>query len=139
ALLTLSRRNEFRYIASKSDSAATEGIVVRKDYDIESLEDLRGKKVAFNNASIAQYLTLKALEKGGLTMDDVKATHLEPSEANIAFEKGAVDVWVTWDPYMTVAENNGHTILQTAEELIQYRSFHYSSEEMTTDYNDAVE
>lgn len=139
ALFALARGNDFRYIASQPDSAATEGIVVRKDSDIESLEDLRGKKVAFNNASIAQYLTLKALEKGGLTMDDVKATHLEPSEANIAFEKGDVDVWVTWDPYMTVAENNGHTILQTAEGLVPYRSFHFSSAEMTEDYTEVVE
>lgn len=139
ALFALARGSDFKYIASQPDSATSEGIVVRKDSGIESLEDLKGKKVAFNNASIAQYLTLKALETVDLTIDDIETANLGPSDANIAFEKGDVDVWVTWDPYMTVAENNGHTILQTAEGLVPYRAFHFSSAEMTEDYTEVVE
>lgn len=139
ALFALARGNDFRYIASEPDSSAAEGIVVRKDSNIKSLEDLKGKKVAFNNASIAQYLTIKALETVDLTVDDIETANLGPADANIAFEKGDVDVWVTWDPYMTVAENNGHIILQTAEGLVPYRSFHFSSAEMTEDYTDVVE
>lgn len=139
ALFALARGNDFRYIASQPDSAAAEGIVVGKDSGIESLEDLKGKKIAFNNASIAQYLTIKALETIDLTTDDIETVNLGPADANIAFEKGDVDVWVTWDPYMTVAENNGHTILQTAEGLVPYRSFHFSSAEMIEDHTEVVE
>src|SRR5690625_2026222 len=92
ALFALARGNDFRYIASEPDSFAAEGIVVRKDSNIKSLEDLKGKKVAFNNASIAQYLTIKALETVDLTVDDIETADLGPADANIAFEKGDVDV-----------------------------------------------
>ena len=111
--LRLQKGSSFKYIASEPDSPASEGILVGKDSGIESLEDLKGKKVAFNNASIAQYLFVKSLDTVGLTIDDIEPVHLTPPDASIAFEKGDVDAWVVWDPYMTVAENQGNIILQT--------------------------
>lgn len=138
-LFALAKGSDFKLIASNPDSPATEGIVVGKDTDIESLEDLKGKKVAYNNASIAQYLIVKALETVDLTIDDIESVHLAPSDASIAFEKGDVDAWVVWDPYMTVAENSGNIILQTAEGIVPLRGFHLSSTEMTENYQEVIE
>lgn len=138
-LFSLAKGSDFQIIASEPDSPETEGIVVRPDAGIEKLEDLEGKRVAFNQASIAQYLTVKALETVDLTLDDITPVHLDPSDASIAFEKGDVDAWVVWDPYMTVAENSGNTILQTAEDIVVFRSFYLSSTEMTENYPEAVD
>lgn len=138
ALFALAKGSDFQFIASEPDAPGTEGIIVHPDAGIERLEDLKGKRVAFNQASISQYLTIKALDTVDLTVDDIIPVHLDPSDASIAFEKGDVDAWVVWDPYMTVAENSGNTILQTAEDIVVYRSFYLSSPTMTKEHPEAV-
>src|SRR5699024_5029397 len=90
-------------------------------------------------ASISQYLTEKALDSVDLTIDDITSVHLDPSDASIAFEKGEVDAWVVWDPYMTVAENGGNHILQTGKGLVVNQSFYLSTKNMTEKYPDVVE
>ena len=137
-VFALAKGSDFQLIGSEADTPQTEGILVRPDAGIRSLEDLGGKRIAFNKASISQYLTEKALHSVGLTMDDVTPFHLNPSDASIAFEKGEVDAWVVWEPYMTVAENAGNDILQTGEDLVVYRSFYLSTKEMTDKHPEVV-
>src|SRR5690606_6937572 len=91
------------------------------------------------NASIAQYLLVKALATVDLTLEDITPVILTPPDASIAFEKGEVDAWVVWDPYMTVAESNGHKILQTGAGIVPLRSFYLSSEKMVTEHPELVE
>ena len=69
----------------------------------------------------------KALETEGLTLDDVESVYLAPSDASIAFANGEVDAWVTWDPYMTVAQESGNIILTTGEGIVPLRSFFVAS------------
>ena len=117
ALFALAKGMDFQIFASQNDAPETEGIVARKDSGIKKVADLKGKRVAYNRASIAEYLTLKALEQADLSVSDIEPVHLDPSDANIALEKGEVDAWVVWDPYMTSAESKGNEIIQTAEGL----------------------
>ena len=39
-----------------------------------------------------------------MTIHDVSAVYLKPSDARPAFENGAVDAWVIWDPYLAAAQ-----------------------------------
>ena len=50
------------------------------------------------------YLLVKLLEKNGLKYGDVQPVFLPPADARAAFEKGAVDAWVIWDPFLAAAE-----------------------------------
>ncbi|WP_442195550.1 ABC transporter substrate-binding protein, partial [Rhizobium leguminosarum] len=43
-----------------------------KDSPIKSVEELKGKKVAFNKGSNVHYMLVKALEEVGLTYEDVE-------------------------------------------------------------------
>ncbi|NEU32158.1 aliphatic sulfonate ABC transporter substrate-binding protein [bacterium LRH843] len=138
SLFALDKGGSFKYIGSEPDGPTSEGILVGKDSGIDSLEKLKGKKVAFNNASIAQYLLTKSLESVGLTIDDIEVVHLTPPDASIAFGKGDVDAWVVWDPYLAVAESQGNVVLQTAEGLVPYRSFYFSTAEMTDEHPELV-
>ncbi len=47
---------------------------------------------------------VKALESAGLKYTDVKVSFLPPADARAAFEKGAVDAWVIWEPFLAAAE-----------------------------------
>ncbi|AVC46220.1 sulfonate ABC transporter substrate-binding protein [Rhizobium leguminosarum bv. viciae USDA 2370] len=92
------------YIAHEPPAPRGEAILVPKDSPIKSVADLKGKKVAFNKGSNVHYLLVKALEEAGLTYEDVEPSFLAPADGRAAFEKGAVDAWVIWDPFQAAAE-----------------------------------
>ena len=94
----------FVYIGYEPAAPEAEAIVVTKDSPIRTVADLKGKKVALNKGSNVHYLLVRALEKAGLKYTDVQPVFLAPADARAAFEKGAVDAWVIWDPFLAAAQ-----------------------------------
>lgn len=94
----------FVYIGFDPAAPEAEAIVVPKDSALKSVAELKGKKVALNKGSNVHYLLVKALEKQGLKFSDVQAVYLPPADARAAFERGAVDAWVIWDPFLAAVE-----------------------------------
>ena len=76
-----------------------EAVIVPKDSAIKNVADLKGKRIAFNKGSNVQYFLVKLLEKNGLKYSDVIPIFLPSPDARAAFQKGAVDAWIIWDPY----------------------------------------
>jgi sulfonate transport system substrate-binding protein len=94
----------FVYVAHEPAAPKGEAILVPKDSPIKALADLRGKRVALNKGSNVHYLLVKALEKAGVKFSEIETAFLAPADARAAFERGAVDAWVIWDPYQAAAE-----------------------------------
>ena len=94
----------FVYVGNDPAAPQAEAIVVPKDSAIKTVADLRGKKVALNKGSNVHYLLVRALEKAGLQYTDIQPVFLPPADARAAFEKGAVDAWVIWDPFLAAVE-----------------------------------
>ncbi|AUI37111.1 sulfonate ABC transporter substrate-binding protein [[Bacillus] caldolyticus] len=138
SIFALAKGAQFRYIAGEPSSPASEGIIVRKGLDLSSLADLKGRKIALNKASIAEYLLVKALHSVGLSLRDVQPVYLNPPDASLALEKGEVDAWVVWDPFLSVAESKGHTLLKDGTGIVPYRTFYFSSPAMTDSHPDIV-
>ncbi|WP_412989899.1 aliphatic sulfonate ABC transporter substrate-binding protein [Pediococcus siamensis] len=92
------------YIAAGSSKANGSGILVSSSSSIKSVADLKGKRVAYTKGTSSQYLLLSALKKAGLSASDIKWVNMDQSSASVAFAKGKVDAWATWDPYMAQAE-----------------------------------
>ncbi len=138
SVMAISKGMNIKYIAAERPASDAEGILVKKDANITKIEDLKGKRVAYNKASISEYLLAVALETVNLTLADVESVILSPADASVAFEKGEVDAWVTWDPYMTVSEAKGNKILTTAEDLVNYRSYYFASDHLVENYPDVV-
>jgi sulfonate transport system substrate-binding protein len=101
----LAGKSDFKIFAIEPEQPTNEGIIVSKDSGITSLADLKGKKIAVNQAGTGEYLALLALEKAGLTKDDVTLVNLQPPEAASAFGSGQVDAWATWSSFTGLAEN----------------------------------
>ncbi|PUB16744.1 ABC transporter substrate-binding protein [Paenisporosarcina sp. OV554] len=96
------------------DSYGGDGILVKKE--IKDVKDLKGKKIAFEVGSTSQMLALTALEKGGLTEEDVTVVQMSAGDAGAAFAAGKVDAAVTWEPWLTKgAEANGKVLLSTKD------------------------
>ncbi|WP_377295208.1 sulfonate ABC transporter substrate-binding protein [Rhizobium sp. SG2393] len=92
------------YVAHEPPAPRGEAILVPKDSPIKTVADLKGKTVALNKGSNVHYLLVKALEEAGLAYTDIKVSFLPPADGRAAFERGAVDAWVIWDPFQAAAE-----------------------------------
>ncbi|WP_137597696.1 aliphatic sulfonate ABC transporter substrate-binding protein [Paucilactobacillus kaifaensis] len=92
------------YVAAGTSKANGSGIVVGKSSGINSLSDLKGKRIAYTKNTSSEYLLRKALKKAGLSTSDVTMVNMDQSSASVAFSKGKVDAWATWDPYTAQAQ-----------------------------------
>ena len=95
----------FVYVGNDPAAPLAEALVVPKDSPLKSVADLKGKRIALNKGSNVHYLLVKLLEKNGLKYSDITPVFLPPADARAAFEKGAVDAWVIWDPFLAAAEH----------------------------------
>ncbi|WP_151676189.1 sulfonate ABC transporter substrate-binding protein [Acinetobacter soli] len=113
------------YVANQPAAPNAEALIVQKNSPIQSIQDLKGKRVALNKGSNVHYLLLKLLEKNQLTLQDIQVVYLPPADARAAFEKGAVDAWVIWDPFFAAAEQQiGARVLATGQNLVSNHQFY---------------
>jgi sulfonate transport system substrate-binding protein len=116
------------YVANEPPAPASEAILVPKDSPIRTVADLKGKKVALNKGSNVHYFLVKALQKHGLAYKDVEVVFLPPADARAAFERGSVDAWVIWDPFLAAAEKQiGARILADGVGTVSNHQFYLAS------------
>jgi len=117
-----------QYVAYEPPAPKGEAILVPKDSKLTSVADLRGKKIALNKGSNVHYLLVKALEKAGVRYSEVEPVFLAPADARAAFERGAVDAWVIWDPFQAAAEAaTGARTLADGTGVVSNYQFYFSS------------
>ncbi len=116
-----------------------EAIIVPKGSPIKTVADLKGKRVAYNKGSNVQYFLVKLLEKNGLNYSDVQSVHLPPPDARAAFEKGAVDAWIIWDPFLASAQKTlDAQLLVDATGIAKNRGYYFTSREFATHNTDVL-
>jgi sulfonate transport system substrate-binding protein len=116
------------YVGNEPPASAAEAIVVPKDSPITNLGQLKGKKVALNKGSNVHYLLVKLLEKAGLKYDDIDAVYLAPADARAAFERGSVDGWAIWEPFLAAAQKQiGARILADGSGVVDNHQFFLAS------------
>ncbi len=132
-------RAGFVYVANEPPAPRGEAILVSKDSAIRSLADLKGKRVALNKGSNVHYLLVKALEKAGVAYGDVTPVFLAPADARAAFERGAVDAWAIWDPYLASAQAaTGARTLATGDGLAGNIQFYLADKAFAEGHPEAV-
>ena len=116
------------YVAYEPPAPASEAILVPKGSSLTSVADLKGKKVALNKGSNVHYLLVRALEDAGLSINDVTPVYLPPADARAAFERGSVDAWVIWDPFLAAAEQQLQArSLRNGEGLVDNHQFYLAT------------
>lgn len=65
---------------------------------IATIEDLKGKKVAYSSGTSSEDILNKSLTKAGMTMADVDAYDMDASAIVTAMLSGGVDACATWSP-----------------------------------------
>ncbi|WP_158930237.1 aliphatic sulfonate ABC transporter substrate-binding protein [Acidisphaera sp. S103] len=101
-----------------SIQGAPQSILLPAGSKIQTIADLKGKKIAFGRGSAAHNMTLMTLEKAGLRYDQIQPIYLGPADASAAFERGAIDAWTIWEPYASLFDNRpGVRTLTTNAEI----------------------
>ncbi|MBN3893547.1 MULTISPECIES: aliphatic sulfonate ABC transporter substrate-binding protein [unclassified Nostoc] len=98
---------EVVYLTGRTPSdGSNQGIVVKANSPIKKVADLKGKKIAFQVGSNAQYLLAKALKEVGLKVSDIQVVALTPPQARDAFIQNKADAWVGSDPLLAAVEKD---------------------------------
>lgn len=127
------------YVAHEPPAPRGEAILVPKDSIIQSVAELKGKRVALNKGSNVHYLLVKALEKAGVAYTDIETKFLPPADARAAFEQGSVDAWVIWDPFQAAAETaTSARTLATGEGLVANHQFYLGTRDFVSGNAEAL-
>lgn len=84
---------------------------------IERLQDLRGLRIGFEAAALGAYMTLRALEIGGLTPRDVVFVPVLTSEGEDSFLRGRIDALVTFEPVRAHLLARGAKVLFSSRDI----------------------
>ncbi|MFJ9690946.1 NrtA/SsuA/CpmA family ABC transporter substrate-binding protein [Kitasatospora sp. NPDC101183] len=118
AVAALAQKPGFKLFAQTAPDGVGEGILVKNDSSIKSVQDLAGKKVAVSQGGTSEYLLLKALEKNGVPADKVERVYLRADQTSGVFNSGQVDAWATWNTFSTPAiANAGAHFLVNGKEI----------------------
>jgi len=127
------------YAGATVPRPALEAIIVPKGSTIKKVADLKGKRIGYNKGSNVQYFLAKLLEKNGLAYTDVTHIHLPPPDARAAFEKGALDAWVIWDPFLAAAQKTlDAQLLVDATGVVNNRAYYFTSRDYSTKNADVL-
>ena len=92
------------------DIADAEALIVRNGSGINSVKDLKGKKVATPFVSTAHYQLMAVMKTDGVDAKGVNVMNLRPPEIAAAWERGDIDAAFIWDPVLSKIKGNGKVI-----------------------------
>lgn len=129
------------YVGADAPNPEGVGLMVLKDSGITSVEQLKGKKVGVLKGGNHHYLAILALEKVGLTADDVNWVYPEDAaQGRAIFETKQVDALASYDPFFASAETELDTL--TFTENVDYgypnRTFYYATPEFAQEQAEIV-
>jgi aliphatic sulfonates family ABC transporter substrate-binding protein len=116
------------YAAAQPLTGASAALLVPAGSRAETLEDLKGRKIAFTKATSAHLFMIQALRRANLTLKSIQPIYLAPADAAGAFTSGAIDAWTVWDPYYALAQRNQKArVILTGEVLPPTSAFFIAS------------
>lgn len=92
-----------------------EALVARAGTGINTVADLRGKRVATAFASTAHYSLLAALDQAGVPVTEVDLIDLQPQASLAAWDRGDVDAVYTWLPTLDKLRATGKTLIASKQ------------------------
>jgi sulfonate transport system substrate-binding protein len=127
------------YVGNEPPASTGEAILVPKNSPIKSVAELKGKRVALNKGSNVHFLLVKLLEKAGVRYTDIDAVFLTPADARAAFERGSVDAWAIWEPFLAAAQTQtGARILANGNGVVSNHQFFLASRPYASKRGDVV-
>lgn len=84
---------------------------------IKTLADLKGQRISIVNIPLGLYMLNRLLDKAGLKRTDVEVFPMSDSKQLDFYERGKVDVVITFDPIKTHLANKGMHVLFDSSDI----------------------
>ncbi|WDD90684.1 sulfonate ABC transporter substrate-binding protein (plasmid) [Burkholderia sp. FERM BP-3421] len=118
---------------------SSEAVVVPKTSTVKTFAGLRGKRIALTKGSNTHFLLVRLLQAAGLGYTDVTPVWLSPVDARAAFERGAVDAWIIWDPFLAAVQQSfGARIIADGTGLVENRVYYFTSRSYATGHAEVL-
>jgi aliphatic sulfonates family ABC transporter substrate-binding protein len=128
-----------QYVAVIPARGYGQAIVVPDASALQSLADLRGKKIGVAKGSSAHDLLVAALESANVPWSEITPVYLAPADAAAAFARGAIDAWSIWDPFYAIAElKQKARALPIDPKAMQQNSFFLANSDFIAKHADVV-
>jgi taurine transport system substrate-binding protein len=110
-----SRGLDVRAFYLASISGIDEALVVRNGSGINSLADLKGKKLAAAPVSTDHYQLLALIKSVGLNEKDVQVFVIPQPDIVAGYNRGDLDGGFVWDPALTELKKNGKVLVTSKD------------------------
>ena len=102
-------------IIVSSDKFENDYLVGRNDRGIETVLDLKGKRIGVTLGTINEFYLARFLELNGIALHEVTPVDLKPAQFVDAIDSGEVDALIAWQPYI-------HQILEKQPNSVVWRA-----------------
>lgn len=92
-----------------------EALVVKNNSGINSVADLKGKKIATPFNSTSHFDVMIALEQAHVNPADVQILNMRPPEIRAAWQRGDIQATFIWDPVLTEVKKDGKVITSSGK------------------------
>lgn len=92
-----------------------ERLAAKNSSNINSIQDLKGKKVATPFATTAHYSLLKALELNGVSEKDITLLDMQMPDIYAAWQRGDIEAAYAWEPTLSSLLKDGKTIISSKD------------------------
>lgn len=104
-VLSAGNRLETTIVMEIDESVGGDGIVANPS--IQKFEDLRGKKVAFQQGLPSEFFLRALLQQHGMRLEQLNTIDMETAQAGAAFIAKQLDAACVWEPWLTKAKEEG--------------------------------
>ena len=98
-------RKDFYIFGTFSYSYNDVIVIANKNSGINSVNDIKGKKIGTLMGSSGQFFTEAFLVYNSISPSDVEMVDISPSELPKALKNGQIDVQIIWEPHGTAAKD----------------------------------
>lgn len=131
AIFSAANGKPIEYAASENPYPKGVALLSKTDSGIAEVADLEGTRIGVVEGGNMHYLLLRALEREGLSVDDVDVVYYaNAADGMAAFQQGEFEVFGTWDPFLAIIQEQIETTtVLDAEGLADNRTFYFATPE----------
>ncbi|HVO88724.1 MAG TPA: taurine ABC transporter substrate-binding protein [Casimicrobiaceae bacterium] len=111
----VSRGEPYQLFWILEDIGDAEALVVKNGSGINTVADLKGKKIAMPFNSTTHFHTMVALEQAKVNPADVQILNMRPPEVRAAWQRGDIQATYIWDPVLSEVKKDGKVIMTSGK------------------------
>ena len=85
------------------------GDIIAARHGVDTLQDLAGKRIGTTYSSLGPYFVSRALQRSGLSLEQVEVRNMPLVEMPAALKQGSVDAVAFYPPFSDYAARDGHS------------------------------